>query len=136
MNEKDTAQLLRSHGIQPSAQRMAIAAYVLNTDSHPSAELVWKRVRETIPVVSRATVYNTLNLFVRKGLLKNLHLPDGSSVFDPDVNRHHHFVDEESGEIRDIRWDTLKVEGLDLLDDLEITEYTVFIRGRRKEDNG
>jgi len=50
---------LRAHGIQPSAQRVGIARYVLATDEHPSADQVWDRVRRDMPVVSRATVYNT-----------------------------------------------------------------------------
>jgi Fe2+ or Zn2+ uptake regulation protein len=111
---------------------MAIAGYVLNTEEHPSAEHVWRKVREKIPVVSRATVYNTLNLLVKKGLLRNFHLPEGGNVFDPEVDRHHHLVDEESGEIRNIQWEALKVDGLDSLRDFEITEYTVFVRGRRR----
>jgi Fe2+ or Zn2+ uptake regulation protein len=75
--------ILRSHGIQPSAQRLAVAAYVLDTEAHPSAEQVWGRVRERFPMISRATVYNTLNLFVEKGLLRQLALSEGSVVFDP-----------------------------------------------------
>jgi Fe2+ or Zn2+ uptake regulation protein len=57
----DIAGLLRSHGIQPSAQRVAIATYVLATDEHQSADQVWNRVTPSFPMVSRATVYNTLN---------------------------------------------------------------------------
>ena len=66
----DDADMLRRNGIQPSAQRVAIAQYVLHADDHPSADEVWERVRARFPMVSRATVYNTLNLFVRKGLLR------------------------------------------------------------------
>ena len=75
---------LRSNGIQPSAQRVAVAEYVLHTHEHPSADLVWKRVRERFPWISRATVYNTLNLFVEKGLLQRLTIAEDSVVFDPD----------------------------------------------------
>ena len=53
---------------------LAVAAYVLHTTEHPSAEKVWASVRKNFPMVSRATVYNTLNLFVEKGLLRELHL--------------------------------------------------------------
>jgi len=63
-------ETLRAHGIQPSAPRMAIANYVWNTKSHPRAEDVKTEVEKTFPMVSLATVYNTLNLFVKKGLLK------------------------------------------------------------------
>ncbi len=49
-------ELLESRGIQPSAHRVAVAQYVLTTDEHPSADLVWSRVRQRFPMISRATV--------------------------------------------------------------------------------
>ena len=82
--------ILQEHGIQPSAQRVAVADYVLQTIEHPSADLVWNRVKARVPYISRATVYNTLNLFVEKGLLRALTLAEDSVVFDPNVERHHH----------------------------------------------
>ena len=65
---KDVVTQLREHGIQPSAQRVAVAQYVLDTEDHPSADQVFARVRKGFPMLSRATVYNTLNLFVTEGL--------------------------------------------------------------------
>ena len=64
----DEASILREHEINPSAQRIAVARYVLHTDKHPSADEVWTKVKKRYPHISRATVYNTLNLFVEKGL--------------------------------------------------------------------
>ena len=126
------AQQLREHGIQPSAQRVAIAEYVLRTDEHPSADLVWKRVQAKLPYVSRATVYNTLNLFVERGLLRALSLADQSVVFDPKTARHHHFIDEETGEIHDIPWEKVQVCNVEALRGFEVHDYQVVIRGVRK----
>ena len=122
--------LLREHGIQPSSQRVAIAAYVLFTEDHPSADQVWEKVRKALPVVSRATVYNTLNLFTEKGLLKQLVLAEGAVVFDPKVGKHHHFVDEATGEIHDVPWDAVRVQSAPELPGYDITEYQVVLRGR------
>lgn len=122
---------LREHGINPSAQRVAIGSYVLSTHEHPSADEVWSRVREDFPMVSRATVYNTLNLFVEKGLLRQLSLREGHVVFDPNLEPHHHFVDDETGEISDLPWETLSVPGVDSLDGFEVREWQVVLRGRR-----
>lgn len=132
MNEKHIAKLLLQHGIQPSAQRVAIAQYVLNTDSHPTADQIWSEVRETFPLVSRATVYNTLNLFVRRGLVRQLVFSGGGAVFDSNMGRHHHLLDEDTGSVLDIPWDALKVQGLDSLKDFEVIEYTIVARGRRR----
>lgn len=128
----DDAHQLRDHGIQPSAQRVAIAEYVLHTNEHPSADLVWKRVQARLPYVSRATVYNTLNLFVEKGLLRSLSLADESVVFDPKTDRHHHFIDEETGEIHDVPWEKVQVCNVEALRGFEIHDYQVVIRGVRK----
>src|SRR5713226_7053482 len=106
---KNIAQLLQEHGIHPSAQRVAVAQYVLGTHDHPSADRVWARVRERFPMISRATVYNTLNLFVEKKLLRELHLAADSVVFDPNMERHHHLVDDETGQIHDIAWNEVEV---------------------------
>lgn len=127
----DVAAVLREHGIQPSAQRVAVAQYVLQTDEHPSADQVWARVREGFPMVSRATIYNTLNLFVGKGLVREHILAEGRVVFDPNTEPHHHFVDEETGRIFDVPWDAVQVAQVDKLDGFAITEYQVVMRGRR-----
>lgn len=125
--------LLTQHGIQPSAQRVAVADYVLFTDEHPSADRVFLRVKKTLPVLSRATVYNTLNLLVRKGLLRELVLAEGRIVFDPKLDRHHHFVDAASGRIFDVPWESLEVRKVAALDDFEVSEYQVVLRGRRAQ---
>jgi Fe2+ or Zn2+ uptake regulation protein len=125
------AERLRERGIQPSAQRVAVAEYVLRTREHPSADQVWKQVRQSFPMISRATVYNTLNLFVDKGLLRALALAEGSVVFDPNTEAHHHFIDEDTGAIHDVPWDAVQVTRIDRLDGFAVDDYQVVMRGRR-----
>ncbi|HYH07923.1 MAG TPA: Fur family transcriptional regulator [Thermoanaerobaculia bacterium] len=123
---------LRHHGIQPSAQRVAVASYVLTTAEHPSADLVWRRVKESFPWISRATVYNTLNLFVDKGLLQRLTIAEDSVVFDPILETHHHFIDESTGAIHDVPWDRVQVCNIESLRDYEVHQYQVVMRGTLK----
>jgi len=128
-----TAALLRARGIRPSAQRVAIAEFALETCAHPCAEQVWERVLERLPVVSRATVYNTLNLLVEKGLLTQIQLPDGRFAYDPKLEPHHHFIDEDSGAVLDIPWSALDVQRLDQLAGFDVRSYQVVLRGRRQK---
>lgn len=128
----DTEGRLRESGIQPSAQRVAVAEYVFRTDEHPSADLVWKRVREHFPWISRATVYNTLNLFVEKGLLQRLNLSEDSIVFDPIIETHHHFIDEQTGVIHDVPWDKVQVCNVESLREFDVHDYQVVMRGTIK----
>lgn len=128
------ADKLARSGIRPSAQRVAIAEHVLVSSLHPSAEQVFASVRLMFPQVSRATVYNTLNLLVEKGLLRSLALSEGNVVFDPKVEAHHHLVDESTGEIHDIPWDDLVVQNVESLKGFDVSEYQVVMRGRSREN--
>jgi Fe2+ or Zn2+ uptake regulation protein len=130
--KRDVVAELRGHGVQPSAQRVAVAQFVLHTDQHPSADQVWRAVQRNFPVISRATVYNTLNLFVKKGLLRELFLAEDSVVFDPKLETHHHFIDETTGAIHDVPWDKVQVCNVESLPGFEITDYQVVMRGRKR----
>lgn len=128
---RDATSVLKSHGIKPSAQRLAIAEYVLHTDTHPSADDVFTRVRKRFPDVSRATVYNTLNLLVERGLLRQFVLTEGRVVFDPNMEDHHHFIDEASGKIHDIPWHALEVSNISKLEGFDVRQYQVVMRGQK-----
>ncbi len=124
--------ILRQHGIHPTPQRLAVARVVLTRESHPSAEEAWARVRRKCPTISRATVYNTLNLFVKKGLLRQQVLKEGMAVFDAEVHPHHHFIDERTGKVYDVPWETLQVTGGESLRQFSVREYQVVLRGRKR----
>jgi Fur family transcriptional regulator, iron response regulator len=127
----DLIERLRKANIQPSAQRLAVAQYVLHTQEHPSADVVLERVRVDFPMVSRATVYNTLHAFVKAGLLRELVLSEGKSVFDPHLAPHHHFIDDATGEIEDVPWGSISVGKPTHLKNYEVREYMVVLRGRK-----
>jgi Fur family iron response transcriptional regulator len=123
---------LKDKGIQPTAQRIAIAEVLLGNTHHPTADEILAEAQKRCSIVSRATVYNTLNLFVEKGMLRTQILKEGTVVFDPNVQKHHHFIDEENGTIIDIPWEWLTVQGKQKLADYDIRDYQVILRGKRK----
>jgi Fur family transcriptional regulator, iron response regulator len=129
---KTVIEKLKQFGIQPTPQRIAVAEFVLQTDTHPTADEVWAEVRDRCPTLSRATVYNTLHLFAEKGLLRTQPLKEGVAVFDAHVKPHHHFVDEETGQVYDVPWDSVSVTGEESLTEFEIRDYQVVLRGRRR----
>jgi len=128
----NAVDILRSCNIQPTPQRIAVIDYILTATNHPSADQVLEKVKRQCPTISRATVYNTLNLLVEKGLVRSQILKEGTVVFDPNTNRHHHFIDEDTGRIYDIPWDALRVSGEAKLKDFDIREFQVILRGRLK----
>lgn len=129
----DAISILRQCDIQPTPQRIAVVECVLTSKTHPTADDILLSARKACPTVSRATVYNTLNLLVEKGLIGMQTIKEGAVVFDPNVRRHHHFIDEETGEIHDIPWDQLEVKGKERLKKFEVSEFQVILRGRRKK---
>ena len=131
MTTPDVLRLLETHGIQPSTQRVAVASWVLEARSHPSADQVFAAVKATLPVLSRATVYNTLHLLVERGLLRELHITEGRVVFDPVMAPHHHFVDDDSGDIVDVPFSAVDVAQRETLPGLAVREVQVVLRGRR-----
>jgi Fur family iron response transcriptional regulator len=103
---------LESAGVRPTAQRIAVARFVLCEADHPTADEVKRWADKNFPKMSLATVYNTLGTLVAAGLLKELTLPHtDKTVYDDNVEEHHHFLDEKSGKIYDL---TPEQVGLDL----------------------
>ena len=130
---KTAISILRQCDILPTPQRIAVVQCVLHTKAHPTADDVLVSARRKCPTVSRATVYNTLNLLVEKGLIGMQTLKEGSVVFDPNVERHHHFIDEDTGDIYDIPWYQLLVKGKKAFEDFEILDVQVIMRGKRRK---
>lgn len=129
----DARLALEEHGIRPTSQRLAIAQYLLVSDEHPSADLVWERVKAYAPHVSRATVYNTLALFVEHGLVRAYTLTEGATVYDPRTEPHHHFIDDATGVIHDLPWESLEVRGIDGLAGYDVHDHQVVLRGSLKK---
>jgi Fur family iron response transcriptional regulator len=107
-----TAQLLRSHGIDPTRQRVVIARAILDCREHLSADQVMTRVNARHVETSKATVYNTLRLFVEKELIRQLIVDPARMVYDSNMAAHHHFYDVETGQLTDVPADGVQVLGL------------------------
>jgi Fur family transcriptional regulator, iron response regulator len=128
-----TAELLRSHGIEPTHQRMVIARVVLDCREHVSAEQVLTRVNARHVEASKATVYNTLRLFVEKKLIRELIVDPAKTVYDPNMAPHHHFYDVETGELTDVPADGVQVVGLPPLPPGSVAEgVDIIVRTRRR----
>jgi len=128
----DLIALLRDVGLQPTPQRLAVARFVLRTTSHPTADEVLAQARKDCPTLSRATVYNTLTRLAERGLVRLQAIREGVVVFDAHTERHHHFVDDATGKIYDVPWEALSVSGEDVLQEYDVREYQVVMRGRRR----
>jgi len=102
-NDRDRIQAeLEERGIQATAQRMRIAELLFARDQHLTAEQIIETLARQGRRVSKATVYNTLNLFAGKGLLRPLQVDPERGLFDSNMRPHHHIHVEDTGELIDV----------------------------------
>ncbi len=111
-NRKAVAELLRLHGIAPTHQRIEIAHVLFSRRKHLSADQILALVNSRYAEASKATVYNTLKLFLEKKLIRELVVNPAKVVYDPNTEPHHHLYDVVSGQLTDISAKDIRVVGL------------------------
>ena len=100
MNNKEK---LRNAGLRPTKQRMIIANILLNgVNRHFTAENLQNEINSSGNSMSIATIYNCLKKFRNCGLIKQVESLKETAIFDTNIDQHHHFLDEETGELIDI----------------------------------
>ena len=127
MNEAKL-KFYKSLGLKLTPQRLAILEYLENNRSHPSAEDIYNALKPYFPSMSFATVYNTLEVLVEKGLVKEINIESNKKRFDTFTHPHHHFFCKGCKKIIDIENNqniTIPKE----LKDYELTEFQVIFYG-------
>jgi Fur family iron response transcriptional regulator len=133
MAVQDISLLLEQRGIRPTSQRVRVAELLLANPVHMTAEHMLSTLKQTSSRVSKATVYNTLKLFVDHGLARQIHLDPDRCVYDSTMAPHHHFQDLDTGEMIDIDPVDLAFSKLPPLPPgTEIDSVDVVIRVRRR----
>jgi Fur family iron response transcriptional regulator len=125
------ADKLRAHGINPTHQRIEIAFALFSRHEHLSADQVMAIVNERHSETSKATVYNTLNLFLDKKLIREVIVDPNKVFYDPNTEPHYHLYDLQSGRLTDIDAADVRVTGLPSLPSGMVTEgMDIIIRVR------
>lgn len=133
-DRRQASALLAAHGIHPTAQRIRIAELLFTRAQHVTAEQVIQALGQQGARVSKATVYNTLNLFADRGLLKALCVDPERGQFDSNTRPHHHFHIENTGELIDVPTGAVEFARLpDLPPGTETVAVEVVIRVRRRD---
>ena len=116
------AEILRAHGVNPTHQRIEIAFALFSRQEHLSADQVMAIVNERHSETSKATVYNTLNLFLQKRLIREVIVDPSKVFYDPNTRPHYHMYDVESGKLTDIDAGEVRISGLPELPEGMVTE--------------
>lgn len=85
-----------------SRQRALIADALQNRCDHPSADRLYRELRQVLPTISLGTVYRNLAFLEERGRVLRLKSTDGRDHFDGTVSPHHHFCCSSCGEISDV----------------------------------
>lgn len=109
MNRDAIAKLLEHRGVLPTPQRLDIAELILARPRHMSADQILATMRAGGARVSKATVYNTLNLFRERGLLRTVEVDPARVYYDSTSEAHHHFYNVDTGELIDIPLDAVEL---------------------------
>ncbi|MBU2807571.1 transcriptional repressor [Acidithiobacillus ferrooxidans F221] len=132
-NKQRVLEVLRDAGVNPTSQRVEIGYALFSSCAHLSAEEIMQRVNADYPVVSKATVYNTLGLFAGHALVREVIVEPGKVFYDPNVSPHHHFYYVDSGDLVDIPASSLQIGTLpDLPPETEVEKVEVVIRLRQR----
>jgi len=124
---------LQLHGLKPTEQRVRVAEILMKAPTHMTAEQILAALRLGGERVSKATVYNTLKVLARSGLVRQIHLDPERSVYDSTRAPHHHFHDLETGELCDIHPDDIAFSRFPALPEgMEAETVEVVIRLRKK----
>jgi len=99
---EDARALLREYEISPTEQRVEIARVMFARHQHLSAEQILGQLVLHASRVSKATVYNTLNLFAEKGLVREVVIDPAKLFYDSNLNPHHHLFHTDTGELEDV----------------------------------
>ncbi len=94
-------EILKEHGLKVTPQRKVILQVLRTMKNHPTAEMIIREVTLKEPDISTATVYKTLDIFVRKGIIRKIKTDDDIMRYDPFTDRHHHIYSLDSNEIID-----------------------------------
>lgn len=127
-------KMLSERTISPTQQRVNIGMVLFNKDQHLSADQVLDLVNTKGNFASKATVYNTLGLFARKGLIREVIVDSTKVFYDSNTRPHHHFYNIDNGTLHDVDADQLHISGLPTPPDAaEVKDVNVIIRIQQKD---
>ena len=133
MSRMDIIEKLRSHGVTPTSQRIEVAEALFDRAQHLSADQIIEKLHRRGSRVSKATVYNSLNLFTETGLVREINVDPTRRYYDSTTRAHHHFYFVDTGELVDIPSDDIAIAEMPALPTgTEQESVEVLIRVRNK----
>jgi len=132
ISKTQVIDLLKKAGVTPTQQRVEIGQILFAKPQHVSADQVLSVVNQAGPLVSKATIYNTLGLFARTGLVKEVIVDPSKVFYDSNTSDHYHFFATDTGELIDIEGEKLRIENMPKMPEgMEAEGVDIVIRVRK-----
>lgn len=90
---------LLDNGIKPTYQRIVILDYLENNLIHPTVDDIYNYLAPKLTTLSRTTIYNTVKVFVKAGIVSELNIDNSELRYDIKTETHGHFKCEKCGKI-------------------------------------
>ncbi len=127
MKMEELKEFLAQKKIRPSFYRLKIYHFLIKERTHPTADEIFIHFKKEIPSISRATIYNTLNLFLSKKIVQQINIEKTEARYDASLSWHGHFKCLGCGKIYDFQIKEIKIQGLE---DFDIQEKYLFLEGK------
>lgn len=126
--KNELKELLIKKGISPSIQRLKTLEYLYENRNHPSVDMIYDKLKNEIPTLSKTTIYNVLKRFKKEGLVKEITIEGSEVRFDMFIEPHAHFKCERCGKIFDIPYENVAFD-LKEIEGNQINNTEIFFFG-------
>jgi Fur family transcriptional regulator, peroxide stress response regulator len=82
----------REAGLNVTPQRIAVYEALVKSEDHPTPEMLFRTVKHSMPSLSLATIYKSLDALESLGLVQAVEIDSDSRRYDANMSRHHHLV--------------------------------------------
>jgi Fe2+ or Zn2+ uptake regulation protein len=125
-------KLLKENPIKITFQRLEILRYLDNHRTHPTADQIYSGLKGKNPSLSKTTVYNSLRIFKKYGIIQTLTISGSELRYDFKRSIHHHFLCKKCGKIIDIDSSCPHIEKI-MEEGYQIDEAHGYFKGICKE---
>ena len=123
--DEELITLLHKKGLKVTPQRLAIFRYLVDNESHPSADTIFADIQKELPTISQGTVYKTLSMLTDVGVIRELKIGNSHSRYDSNTDVHINLICPLCHNITDFHSEEINSFWANITDDIggEITGH-------------
>ncbi len=125
---ENISQMLQEKGVSPSIQRIKILQFILDNKYHSSVDIIYQKLIHEIPTLSKTTVYNTLSLFVEKGIINPIVIDNTEILYEKSEKPHAHFLCKVCKEVIDVDVSS-KLFEIDKIENHKVENVNIHLKG-------